>query len=83
MNINHNFETDNNHHVDLSFLESASDAMEFAMDGIWDLFVEPIGEKNLSDEQKMGLFVIGGILKEIGKKAEQFEQSESLEISKN
>ena len=83
MKINRNFETNEDHHVDLSFLKNSSNAMEFAMDGIWDLFVEPIGEDNLSEEQQIGLVVIGSILKEIARKADQFEQSESKQISKN
>jgi len=64
-------------------IKSALDANDFAMEGIWDMFIEPIGEDNLSEEQQIALVVIGSVLKEIADKAYQLEQMESGDFYKN
>ena len=78
MKINEEFSSD-----PLGHLKNAKDANEFAMEGIWDMFIEPIGEDNLSEEQQIALAVIGSVLKEIANKAYQFEQMESGQFYKN
>jgi len=76
MNINDEFSS-------LTEMPNALEANEIAMQAIYDVFIEPLGEENITEEQGMTLVLTGILFKEIAPKAYQYEQIESGEFYKN
>jgi len=76
MNINDEFSS-------LTEMPNALEANEIAMQAIYDVFIEPLGEENITEEQGMTLVLTGILFKEIAQKAYQYEQIESGEFYKN
>lgn len=77
MNINDDFSSP------AEIPSNALEANELAMQAIWDTFVNPIGEENMTEEQGLALLISGVIFKDLAEKAHAYEQIQSGEFYKN